>query len=1163
MPSPTISFSLIQGAEPIPGYVLQEQLGSGGFGEVWKVTAPGGLSKAAKFVFGQVDDQWADEELKALDLVKNLNHPFLLSVERIEIVQGHLVMVTELADSNLRRQFEGYQLSGRPGIPREELVGYLVEMAEALDFLQENYSLAHLDVKPENMLLVGRHAKLADFGLLKKLEETDASSIGALTPKYASPEAFEGNPGRRSDQYSLALVYHELVTGRFPFSVAGSASLASQHLHAKPDLEGLTPSEQFAVGKALSKDPSDRFASCSEFMARLQRRTGRSMFLGTQGNDELPSHVAPPPAAPELPLASPETPTACHDGHTVQVDIRSMYHDGQTAEVAMPEAHCLPSPPMADTPVAYRPALFIGIGGTGGRILGRLRGLLRDRFPDAEAIPSLQFLYLDTDAHAINAVLNAPEDEGLHADEIVHLPLRSPSDYRSRPLGGYQSISRRWLYNIPRSLRTEGIRPLGRIAFLDHVTSILNQLRTTLFAATSQDATEATGKETGLPFHVGDPRVFLVTSISGGTGSGMIIDVAYAVRQLLAESGFTDEHMSGFLTYTGTAYRRSSCLEAANAYATLDEMRFFSLRQNDYPGEQACGLAGFRENRCPLTDTYFVEMQEERYDEQVREVAKYLFLNAVSPASAFFDGCRLLDRAEPECEGEDSELRIRSIGVLPLSVDSSKVGAAHLDEVCRLLIRRWQGGSMLSGHEADEPESRQDLRRWFDQEREPHEFTPTSDDWSPERWADALFSSIGLHPQGLHDQTTEALAVELRSDPKAYLTAQITDFANHKIRGRNVRASALAAIIVEADRMLGDPDDPAPDALRGLTMRYAAQMADNLKAAIYDQLLGLAAEPGRAIADAARATEHIQSLVKRLEQKTHERREVARRRGDEFVKVLANLASRKNRGKAVTLDSLMPRFAEYADLLLEQALCDAACRTVTHLKFSARSLAERLHGVTRFLDRIILNFESDADGADKQWQNDLKEISAHQGIGTINEIFAQRLPEMVDRLEGEVRASFFSDECTLRDLFEDNGTISDRLIAFMRHVIRPIVIRTLKDAATEQVAEAAKSGDAPASSLTWAKFMESVTPTSATNASAGVRYLVTGPDAAMLSSLKKRLQQDKGEEIKTLYTPERDVLLCCEMEPIEFDKIVSPMMRSQPECKELAGRLHTRINVNW
>jgi serine/threonine protein kinase len=311
-------------AEPIPGYRLIEPLGSGGFGEVWKCEAPGGIFKAIKFVYGNMDGLEADsaraeEELRAVQRIKSIRHPFLLSIDRVESLSGELIIITELADRNLQEVWEEHQKAGQAGIPRRQLLDYLREAAEVLDLLNLQYDLQHLDVKPRNLFLVSNHVKVADFGLVNSLagggQEAGKLQLGAITPLYASPELFLGKLSRHSDQYSLAIVYQELLTGTLPFNGKNARQLLFQHTREEPGLQSLPPEDQAVVARALAKDPGQRFPSCMDFIRALQNEgTVLSLAVGDaaerSGEDDTGETVANQKADTDTDLRRPASAPA-------------------------------------------------------------------------------------------------------------------------------------------------------------------------------------------------------------------------------------------------------------------------------------------------------------------------------------------------------------------------------------------------------------------------------------------------------------------------------------------------------------------------------------------------------------------------------------------------------------------------------------------------------------------------------------------------------------------------------------------------------------------------------------------------------------------------------------------------------------------------------------
>src|SRR4029079_18894422 len=136
--------------------------------------------------------------------------------------------------------------------------------------------------------------------------------------------------------------------------------------------------------------------------------------------------------------------------------------------------------------------------------------------------PLVPMLLLDTDSREVMATAHGDDMGQLRPEETLALPLRRSQDYREDSRKILEWLSRRWLFNIPRSLQTEGLRPLGRLAFVDHAQEVTQRLKQTI-EKLHQDATN-------LQFL---PRIVIVASSCGGTGSGVVTDIAFLARQII------------------------------------------------------------------------------------------------------------------------------------------------------------------------------------------------------------------------------------------------------------------------------------------------------------------------------------------------------------------------------------------------------------------------------------------------------------------------------------------------------------------------------------------------------------------------------------------------------------------------------------------------------
>jgi hypothetical protein len=661
------------------GYRLVERLGAGGYGEVWKAVAPGGLTKAVKIVFGAMDGPQAEQELKALGRIKEVRHPFLLSLERIDVLDGQLFVVMELAEGSLADRYHLYQRQGQRGIPREELLSHLRDAAEALDYMSHTHGLQHLDVKPQNLLLVGGRIKVADFGQVRYLGGVGSTAPG-VTPVYATPEAFDGRVSRHSDQYSLAVVYQEMLTGARPFPGTTMMQLAAQHIGCQPSLAPLPPGDRPAISRALAKVPEHRFPSCLKMVEALLA---------------APKAEALPPAGPSESMADLDTRAG--------VCIESTPPENIEDSLGLPEADGLretliPTVAPAAAPVrrerfeplpgvrqGFRPTLFLGVGGLAGAVLRRLKKRLREKYSDLGRVPSFGFLLLDTDRDDLRRV-RQDDSSALDSAETLLTPLHPPEHYRQSSRHLLRWLDRRWLYGIPRSLLTRGLRPLGRLALVDNAPEVLARLREALARVTTTEAVAATAKAMGSGIRDETPRVFVLASVTGGTGGGMLVSLAYGIRQVLGDLGLSAGGLCALLLHATGSQAEDRETARVNTAATLNELDLLDRPGVVYPGEPESGLAGAPAGLAPFEERYVVHlgdgMDHAAAEAATDVVGDYLYFDACADGGACLDLLRARAHA-----AEPGAVRTFGLARVDRRGERSDDSVARL--LCRQLMERW------------------------------------------------------------------------------------------------------------------------------------------------------------------------------------------------------------------------------------------------------------------------------------------------------------------------------------------------------------------------------------------------------------------------------------------------------------------------------------------
>lgn len=1140
-----VPLQAITAHEPIPGYRIRERLGAGGYGEVWKADAPGGLAKAIKFVYGHLNEDRASRELKALSRIKSVRHPFLLSLERIEVVEGQLLIVTELADQSLKERFDECREQGLPGIPRDELLRYLQDTADVLDYMNEEYCLQHLDIKPENLLLLAGRVKVADFGLVKDLHDATASIMGGLTPLYAPPEVFDGRPSHWSDQYSLAIVYQEMLTGELPFAGSTAMQLARQHMHSRPRITALPPSDQPIIAQALQKTPTQRFANCRELLQAL--------------------------AIPDTPSGAVTRNTPTPAGRTANhTEIGSASCRSPSPSPAHPAARLPrvdPAPVLTTTapvePVpnerATEPILYVGIGGTGARVVARLQQRLQHSLDTGPTQFAPSIVALDTDARELAAIARTKQNSTASPVDLIATPLRQPQSYRRKAPQLLSWISRRWLYNIPRSLKTDGLRPLGRLAFADHIETIRTHLTRALTAYADKSRETSPESAAAPPAHRRTQRVVLIASISGGTGSGMFIDTGFLVRQLLEDLNMSHITVQSVLLYSTGRTARWKELAAVNAYAALAELHHFASPGSSFPGDCSCGLRPRSGPATPFDDVQFVhcgaDLDDHQYSAAINGLVDQLVLDTPRMAGPLFDACRLRSGAAPY-----DGTKLHTFGTCILRCLSHSLLTETIEHICRNVVERWISGTHVPPRNWSTESCRATASLATNETERPPTggLAMTVDQWFVETRFDTqhlmehIASEIDRRLQSRVDQFLESQLAKLLSDDNS-ADPQTPGVA---IRRWNRLLDEVLGPRWNDDEVRVRHPGVLDNAIEAACQELAVEAAGSLR----QRVLALVEDPTARLHGAAWTVQTCSNRCAAIRDELRRMEEDTEQQLQQIEAQLAELSvssDHAERRHAPNLRSLLEPHGKMRMKLYVLAHSTTVLRTV---KGRLAIVQDELQELVRRSRQLAESFEIRRADLPSTESGQSEDTIRQLGSST-NQFLVDNLAAMVELTEEMIQQADRATAPSLQRLMSDAGPAMNQLPNQLRDFGRTTVLETTKGLNAVGIMFGQQS-DSATQTTVLRECLDTAAPLLA-NCGGAQRLLVMLPDSAANPRPLEILHDDLHELPSATMIPSSDFVICREITNIPMTQVAVQLIDCRTDYLDFANRLHTRHDICW
>ncbi|HMC88269.1 MAG TPA: tubulin-like doman-containing protein, partial [Gemmataceae bacterium] len=462
------------------------------------------------------------------------------------------------------------------------------------------------------------------------------------------------------------------------------------------------------------------------------------------------------------------------------------------------------------------PALVIGLGGQGLGVLQHLRAALHKRCGSAAVLPHIRLLEIDTDPDALQELSRGDPEAKVTEEEVLLARLQRPAHYmkpgrEQQAICGWLPKSR--LTRLPREQVTpDGTRTLGRLGFAIHYSAIAGRIRAEIQACTDPQLLQTAQNKTGLALRTNRPRVYVVASLAGGTGSGMFLDLAYTVRRLLRNAGYAQAEIVGLflLPEDGDVATRA----AGNVVAALTELNHFAAPGSVFSAaylhqEETLVERGPAFSRCILLPVD-ADQGAAPVGELTALAGDFLCRDLTTSVGRMADQCR------QQAGGPSGGLAFQTFGTFWFTVPHRLMLQRVAQRFCHDLVKGWQNQTAATWEQAIG------------------------------KWIQAQFERWQLGAQVLLDGLNSACAATLEQAPLEVCSSMLADWSEGGDNDLGRNPGAVKKALKEIEHFVGWPgtnDVEEPIVLREALAGAAEIVAQEALNRLADVALSALSDP--------------------------------------------------------------------------------------------------------------------------------------------------------------------------------------------------------------------------------------------------------------------------------------------------------------------------------